>query len=113
MSDRVLTIMTLTLRRADRARNAEDAHVHPLQISCRTIHSLRTPPSQADLDFATCIAIASISAGAKQSKGSSPSSFRRDRILSISDGLTSDSITEDTNAANPGAADPLSANSSG
>src|ERR1700722_8738992 len=65
------------------------------------------------LDFATWVAIASISAGDRQSYGSSPSSLRRDLIPLISDGLTPDSITEDTNAANPGAAEPLSMKSSG
>ena len=57
---------------------------------------------QAALAFATWVAIASISAGERQSYGSSPSSLRRDRMPSISDGLTPDSITEDTNAAKPG-----------
>src|SRR6266436_6052849 len=64
-------------------------------------------------DVATWVAIASISAGDRQSYGSSPSSLRRDLIPFISDGLTPDSITEDTNAANPGAAQPPSVKSSG
>jgi hypothetical protein len=63
---------------------------------------------QAALAFDTCVAIASIRAGDRQSNGSRPSSLRRDLIPPIASGLTPDSITEDTNAANPGAAEPAS-----
>src|ERR1035437_9362036 len=71
------------------------------------------PDHAAFFDFATWVAIASISAGDRQSYGSSPNSLRRERMPAMSSGLTPDSITDDTNAANPGAAEPASWNSSG
>jgi hypothetical protein len=62
--------------------------------------------------FATWVAIASISAGERQSYGSSLSSFSRERIAGIWSGGVPDSMMEETNAANSGADQPRSFESS-
>src|ERR1700722_1290873 len=98
-----------------RWQQVKNGRKHQRAASATELMLTQGQPIQAALAlaFATWVAIASISAGDRQSYGSSPSSLRRDLIPLISDGLTPDSITEDTNAANPGAAEPPSVKSSG
>src|SRR4051794_26831884 len=94
--------------RRHRAGEAPSRQEGTLQL----IRLVRCGP-QAAFAFATCVAIASIKAGDRQSYGSSPSSFSRARISPICSGFTPDSMTEETKAAKPGAAEPCSWNSSG
>ena len=56
--------------------------------------------------FATWVAMASISAGDRQSYGSSRNSFKRLRTADISLGGVPDSMMAETNAANSGGAQP-------
>src|SRR5258706_6798414 len=115
------TVSTVMISRLQPRNDAkEDCHwsdmiVGPAGGECHQLELTRGPQIQAALafDFATCVAIASIRAGDRQSYGSSPSSLRRARIPVISEGSTPDSMTEDTKAANVGAAQPPSSNSSG
>ena len=62
--------------------------------------------------FATWVAIASISAGERQSYGSSRSSFSRERTAGIWSGGVPELMMEETNAANSGADQPRSFESS-
>src|SRR4029077_17363306 len=79
---------------------------HPTRLQM-TSQRLSTPDA-----FAVCVAIASISAGERQSYGSRPSSFSLALTALMSSGLAPDSIIEETNAANPGGAQPSSDDSS-
>jgi len=115
------------LRGSETAETRNDAHHEPKTIDPRQVafrsrpSSIATRPREAasrlafqgryarattPFAFAACVAMASMSAGDRQSYGSRPSSFNLALTAPMLAGLAPDSMMEETKAANSGGAQP-------